>query len=277
MVNDIPHSSLLDVSHRPWPMPTRPWRLRQRWTKLLFAHWPVPADDVQRRLPPGLRVDTHDGWAWLGVVPFLMDQVRFRVVGENSIGVPTAMAFPELNLRTYVTAPNGHKGVYFFSLDASSLLAVVGARVAFGLPYFWSRMHMQSSKEGTRYTSRRVLGKPVSFAANYKPLGSPSSADSLQEFLTARYAFFLRRFGAVQAGDIHHAPWSLENAEAEFEQNELPASFGFTLPNRPPVLHYAREVHMQAWLVARVRPNPDAASMPTPRKTPLDELPAIVR
>ncbi len=232
-------------------MPARPWRLRQRWTKLLFAHWPVPAGIVQQRLPAGLRVDTHDGWAWLGVVPFSMDQVRFRTVGEHSLGVPTAMAFPELNLRTYVVAPDGREGVYFFSLDAASLLAVVGARVAFGLPYFWSRMRMQAEGDAIRYTSKRVLGAPVAFAARYRSLGTPSAGDALREFLTARYAFFTRRFGAVQAGEIHHAPWSLENAEAEFEQNDLPASFGFSLPDRPPVLHYAREVHMQAWTVRR--------------------------
>lgn len=233
-------------------MPARPWRLRQRWSKLLFAHWPVAADTVQRRLPAGLRVDTHEGWAWLGVVPFLMGEVRFRTVGEHSVGVPSAMAFAELNLRTYVVAPDGRKGVYFFSLDAASLLAVIGARVAFGLPYFWSRMHMDVEGEAVRYTSRRVVGVPVAFAGRYRSLGTPSEADSLREFLVSRYAFFTRRFGHVQVGEIHHAPWSLESAEAEFEQNELPGSFGFTLPDRPPVLHYAREVHMQAWTVRRV-------------------------
>ncbi len=235
-------------------MPTRPWRLRQRWSKLLFAHWPVPASDVQRRLPAGLRVDTHDGWAWLGVVPFLMDQVRFRTLGEHSIGVPTATAFPELNLRTYVLAPDGRAGVYFFSLDASSLLAVLGARIAFGLPYFYARMSMQQQGSELHYTSRRPQGPPALFDARYRSLNTPSPQDSLREFLTARYAFFTRRFGHVQAGEIHHAPWHLENAEAEFTTNQLPASFGFTLPNRPPILHYAPEVHMQAWTVRRVSP-----------------------
>ncbi len=233
-------------------MPARPWRLRQRWSKLLFAHWPVPADDVQRRLPAGLRADTHEGWAWLGVVPFLMDQVRFRTVGERSLGVPTATSFAELNLRTYVRAPDGRAGVYFFSLDAASLVSVVGARVAFGLPYFWSRMHMQQQGAEVHYTSRRVLGPPVRFDARYRSLGTPSPQDSLCDFLTARYAFFTRRFGRVQAGEIHHAPWALEHAEADFAVNDLPASFGFTLPDRPPVLHYAPEVHMQAWTVRSV-------------------------
>ncbi len=244
--------TLLQTAHRPWPMPAERWRLRQRWTKLLFAHWPMPPEVVQQRLPPGLRVDTHDGWAWLGVAPFVMDRVRFRSVGEHSISVPGAQAFPELNLRTYCIAPDGRPGVYFFSLDASSLLAVVGARVAFGLPYFWSRLRVTQGDEYLHCTSRRLLSKPAVFEAKYRPLNVASSDDSLSHFVTHRYAFFLRRFGHIAAGEIHHAPWVLEQAEAEFIANDLPGSFGFTLPQRPPVLHYAREVHMQAWTLARV-------------------------
>ena len=236
-------------------MPRRPWRLRQRWSRLLFAHWPVPAADVQQRLPCGLRVDTFDGWAWLGVVPFLMDRVRFRTVAEHSVAVPTAHAFTELNLRTYVIAPDGRAGVYFFSLDAGSLLAVLGARVAFGLPYFWARMHMAEQGSGVRYTSHRRVGRPADFAASYRSLGTPSPEDDLRRFLTERYAFFTRFLGNVQAGEIHHGPWQLENAEAEFEQNGLPSAFGFTLPDRPPLLHYAPEVHMQAWTIRPVRPH----------------------
>lgn len=234
-------------------MPAQPWRLRQRWTKLLFAHWPMPPDVVQRKLPAGLRVDTHDGWAWLGVAPFVMDQVRFRTVGQRSMGVPTAQAFPELNLRTYCIAPDGRPGVYFFSLDAGSLLAVLGARIGFALPYFWSRIRMQQQGEYLRYTSQRIVGRPANFAAQYRSLGTPVPADDLARFVTHRYAFFLRRFGHIQAGEIHHAPWALEHGEIDFQQNGLPASFGFTLPNRPPVVHYARKVHMEAWLLRRVR------------------------
>ena len=250
----VPHPdpAPLHTAHRPWPIPTRPWRLRQRWSKLLFAHWPIPAADIQRQLPTGLRVDTLDGWAWLGVVPFLMDQVRFRTLGEHSFGVPTATSFPELNLRTYVRAPNGRAGVYFFSLDASSPLAVLGARIAFGLPYFWSRMSMAQQGRELHYTSHRRHGPPAEFNARYRSLNTPSPQDSLTHFLTARYAFFIRRFGHIQAGEIHHNPWQLENAEADFTTNDLPGSFGFTLPNRPPLLHYAPELHMQAWTVRRL-------------------------
>jgi hypothetical protein len=236
-------------------LPDRMWRLRQRWSRLLFAHWPVCIEDVQSKLPPGLIADTFDGSAWLGVVPFTMDRVRFRSMGERTFRVPTAHAFPELNLRTYVRTPGGLSGVYFFSLDAGSLLAVLGARVAFGLPYFWARMSETVSAGGIiRYQSERLFGgrhAAGSFAAQYRSLGRPSANDELRRFLTERYALFVRRFGAVQIGQIHHKPWQLEDAEAEIENNTLLQSFGFTRPDRPPLLHYSHEIEMQAWTLRR--------------------------
>lgn len=253
-------SSPEENAANPRDIDQRPWAMRQRWSRLLFAHWPVPAGDVQRRLPAGLRVDTFDGRAWLGVVPFLMDRVRLRVPltsptgPERVLAIPTARAFPELNLRTYVTAPDGRAGVYFFSLDAGSLLAVAGARVGFGLPYFWARMGMREENDGTiHYTSRRLLGGEVRFDARYRSLGRPSRQDDLRRFLTERYGLYVRRFGAVQCGRIAHAPWTLEDAEAEFARNNLAGSFGFTLPDCAPLLHYAPETHMQAWWPQRVR------------------------
>jgi uncharacterized protein YqjF (DUF2071 family) len=212
---------------------------------------------VQAKLPAGLIADTFDGSAWLGVVPFTMDRIRFRSVGEHTFGIPTARAFPELNLRTYVRTLDGRNGVYFFSLDAGSLLAVVGARIGFGLPYFWARMSEEISASGViHYRSERHFGgshAPASFAAQYRSLGRPSADDDLRRFLTERYALFVRRFGAVQIGHIHHERWQLEDAEAEIETNTLPQSFGFTLPDRPPVLHYSNEIQMRAWTLRRHR------------------------
>ena len=246
------NTPFLQTAHRPWPMPQGAWRLRQRWSRLLFAHWPMRPADVQAKLPDGLRIDTLDGAAWLGVVPFMMDRVRFRTVGEHAFGVPSATAFPELNLRTYVVGPDGRAGVYFFSLDAGSLLAVAGARVAFGLPYLWAAMQERVEDGVVHYRSRRLLGPPARFAASFRSLGRAAPEDDLRRFLTERYALFTRRFGRVQIGEIHHRPWLLEEAEAEIQCNELPGSFGFTLPNRPPVLHYSEAIEMQAWLPRRV-------------------------
>ena len=124
-----PEQALSSANSRPWPPPDSPWVMSQIWRKLLFAHWPVPAEMVRPLLPAGLALDTWDGQAWLGIVPFQMERVRFRGLP----GIPTATRFGELNVRTYVTADD-KPGVFFFSLDAGSLLAVLGARALFALP-----------------------------------------------------------------------------------------------------------------------------------------------
>jgi uncharacterized protein YqjF (DUF2071 family) len=240
------------VSHRPYPLPAGRWRMAQRWNDLLFAHWPIPVDEMARLLPAGLEVDTFDGYAWVGVVPFWMDQVRTRAVGERCLTVPGTATFCELNLRTYVrSATTGLRGVYFFSLDAASALAVIGARTFFHLPYFFANMHRQIESDGTvEYSSRRLLtGSRVRFKAHYRGLGEvgPSKTGTLEHFLTERYSLFTRKAGRLQVGHIHHLPWPLEAAEAEININELPAAHGITLPDRPPVLHFARKLHVYIW------------------------------
>ncbi len=236
--------------------------MRQQWNDLLFAHWPVKAQAVEGLLPPGLELDTFDGWGWVGVVPFHMDQVEVRTAGDKTIGVPSATRFPELNLRTYVRSVETRQpGVYFFSLDASSALAVLGARMFFSLPYYWANMH--STKEAgdwIRYRSRRLVTMPAAdFGVRYRSLGKPG-AGPLEDFLTARYCLYTRRGGELVVGNIHHLPWPLELAEAEFEKNLLPQASGITLPDRPPVLHFSRELVVYVWSLQAVRPRRLAAA-----------------
>jgi uncharacterized protein YqjF (DUF2071 family) len=239
--------------------------MAQRWNDLLFAHWPISVEMLAPLLPAGLDVDTFEGWGWVGVVPFWMDQVRTRAVGEVTFGVPGTRSFPELNLRTYVRSPRtGLRGVYFFSLDAASALAVLGARTLFHLPYYLARMSCRTEADGTvQYSSRRLLTRQsVRFEASYRPLrqrslaeptgpmGVPSGKGTLEHFLTERYCLFTPFGGRVLVGHIHHLPWPLEPAEAEIRVNELPAAHGLVLPNRPPVLHFARELHVYIWGLA---------------------------
>ena len=113
------------TSQRPRPLPPGRWAMTQRWNDLLFAHWRAPASQVVAQLPEGLHLDTFDGTAWLGVVPFWMDRIKVRGVPS----IPGARSFPELNMRTYVRDHRtGTPGVYFFSLDGANLLAVMVAR-----------------------------------------------------------------------------------------------------------------------------------------------------
>lgn len=240
---------------RPWALPAKPWAMTQRWHNLLFAHWPVPADEIVQLLPPGLVVDGFANTGWIGIVPFTMDRIRFRGLGS----VPGARRFAELNLRTYVRDKRtGTPGVYFFSLDAANPMAVLAARTWFHLPYFWAKMRAEEVDRGwVRYRSERLLAEePVRFRATYRGLGprgtGRAARDTIEYFLTERYCLFTHnRRGQLLQGDIHHAPWPLEAAEAEIEINELPAAHGIRLPDIPPVLHFARTQAVVLW-----RPQP---------------------
>ena len=243
-----------ETAHRPYPLPSRRWRMAQRWNDLLFAHWPIPAEALADRLPAGLEPDLYDGRAWLGVVPFWMDRVRVRAVGERTISFPGTRSFPELNLRTYVRSRRtGKRGVYFFSLDAGSLLAVIGARVLFHLPYFPASMSRSTSAEGAiEYHSRRSVprSRPAEVLVRYRPAGPVqlSGPGDLAGFLTERYCLFtISPWGSLLVGEIHHRQWPLQPAEAEFLRDDLPADFGFRLPGEPPVLHFARELEVYIW------------------------------
>ena len=243
---------LTTVAHRPYLLPQGRWRMAQRWNDLLFAHWPIPVEAMAQLLPAGLDVDTFDGYAWAGVVPFWMDQVRTRALGERCATVPGTASFCELNLRTYVRSRvTGLRGVYFFSLDAASPLAVLGARTLFHLPYFLASMHRKTTPDGSiEYSSKRLLSqRSARFEATYRGLShlAPSAEGTLEHFLTERYCLFTPHAGRVLVGHIHHLPWPLQAAEAEIRINELPAAHGIFLPNRPPVLHFARELHVYIW------------------------------
>lgn len=227
-------------------MPQGPWVMTQRWNDLLFAHWPLPAAELTPLLPEGLAIDTFDGSAWVGVVPFWMDQVRFRVLPP----LPGANRFPELNLRTYVVDRHTNQpGVYFFSLDAANPFAVGAARMFFHLPYYWARMKIDRGGEGRDlyYSSERLLSRPAHFRARYRSLGKPCTKGGLESFLTERYALFTVRHGGLVRVNIHHLPWPLELAEAEFEANDLPEAHGIRLPDTQPLLQYSRELVVYIW------------------------------
>jgi uncharacterized protein YqjF (DUF2071 family) len=131
------------TEHRPWPLPTKPSLMKQSWHDLLFAHWPVPFQTIRNMVPSPLDIDLYEGSAWVGVVPFHMSNIQLR--GLPAPAIPFTSKFPEINVRTYVTYGN-KPGVYFFSLDATNLLAVKAARLSFKLPYFFSSISVKQKK-----------------------------------------------------------------------------------------------------------------------------------
>jgi uncharacterized protein YqjF (DUF2071 family) len=226
--------------------------MSQVWRKLLFAHWPVPAEMVRPLLPAGLTLDTWDGQAWLGIVPFQMERVRFRGLP----GIPTATRFGELNVRTYVTADD-KPGVFFFSLDAGSLLAVLGARALFALPYYHARFAIATEGGAIRYRcERKGSGKPRAvFEARYQPTGPVQLAHpgSLEDWLTARYCLYATRGARLMRGEIHHAPWPLQPAMADIVRNTIAEPAGIRLPATAPLLYYSEQLEVVVWPLRAVR------------------------
>jgi hypothetical protein len=246
-MGDFPYQILSDLSHRPWPLPDGPWIMTQSWHDLLFAHWPVDARTLQEKLPAGLPLDTFNGQAWVGVVPFRMTNVAPRGVPA----VPLVSSFLELNVRTYVTL-HGKPGVYFFSLDANSALAVATARALFQLPYFVAAMNVSAHGGHFEYTSSRQtrISGVAEFAATYGPVGYDVTPEpgSLEYFLTERYCLYTvdSAFRARRL-DIHHPPWPLQAAEATIAVNTMAEAAGIRLPSTAPLLHFARRQDAVAW------------------------------
>lgn len=242
----------IPVDHRPWPLPSRPWVMSMVWRDLAFLHWPVKADVLRPLVPPGLAVDTLDGSAWLGAVPFAMEAVCPRFTPR----IPPVSDFLELNLRTYVTC-EGKPGVFFFSLDAASWLGVRLARRFFYLPYFDARMRCQQTSAGIDYDSERThKGAPhASFQASYHPIGEPSQSapGSAEHWLTERYCLYAASpDGRLFRGDIHHAPWPLQRTEYDIRTNGLGEQIGIPLTGPPVFAHFAESLYVQAWLIAPV-------------------------
>jgi len=177
---------MTEQTDRTWPLPRSPWVMRMTWSELLFAHCPIEPDDVARLLPSGLMLATRDGQAWVGVVPFLISNIAPRCCPA----VPGLSRFLELNVRTYVIC-DGKPGVWFFSLDAESPIAVRVARATFNLPYVDASMSLSQDASGAiDYRSKRThRGEPsADFDASYQARGGTFQAKSgtLEHWLTAR-------------------------------------------------------------------------------------------
>ncbi len=247
------HAALECIAHRPWAVPARRWSWRQSWCDLLFAHWPVPAAQLRRVIPPSLTVQEFGGTAWIGVVPFRMEGVMLRPLPD----LPWLSTFPELNVRSYVER-NGKPGVWFLSLDAANPLAVWAARRFFHLPYFRAEMRVEAARQGVSYRSQRVSSEsgPV-FEARYAPCSEPFRAapGTLEHWLTERYCLYaLSPRGRLYRTEVHHRPWPLQRAEAHISRNEMAQPHGVSVDTAPALLHFSRRLDVVLW-----SPEPESA------------------
>jgi uncharacterized protein len=244
-------SILFATQHRPWPAPMTPWVMTQRWNDLLFLHFEVPAEKLRALVPAALTLDTYQQRGWVSITPFWMSQLR--PAGVPSL--PWVSHFGEVNVRTYVKY-QGKSGVYFFSLDASHLSAVWGARIFYRLPYWHATMKVKG--RGTAkvlYQSQRSHGpKPAELRIAYGPAGAEFHAapGSLEHFLCERYCLYSTTRKRLYRADIHHLPWTLQGASAEIAMNTMAQTAGIELPEAADVMQFSRSLKVLVWAPERL-------------------------
>ncbi|MFC7403649.1 YqjF family protein [Georgenia alba] len=223
--------------------PDRPVRAavsHQRWDHVVFLHWPVAPPVLSPLLPPGLVLDVVEGAAWVTVTP-----LRMQVRPAFGPAVPHLSHFPEVNVRTYVRAPDGSDGLWFLSLECPRL-PVVAALRAVGLPYRFAQPRILAGTDRVRVLSHRGRG-----AAGMRAdvtLGAPLSPDPLTDFLTGRWAAYTRRLGRLWRVGVEHEPWPLRRAQARVDVGALLAADGLPGVGGDPLVHYSPGVRARIGL-----------------------------
>jgi len=211
--------------------------LFQVWKDLLFLHWRRDPAEIDSVLPPTLSLETFDGAAWVGIVPFRMEGVRIGKLPP----FPWTSSFPELNLRTYVTDKRGRPGVWFFSLDAGSRIAVWTARTFFHLNYRKARMNVREGNDGRLHyrSTRSEAGEtPQEFQWCLPPDGDLAAAaeGTLEHFLVERYRLFAwnRSKQRLLTGTVRHHPYRIAKVPVERYSTRLFSLNGLEEPEGPP-------------------------------------------
>lgn len=239
------------TSHRQYPRPETPWLMKQTWENLLFAHWPVPIEMMRSLIPAPIKLDTFDGVAWIGLVPFEITTMHVHGVPP----IPGVSRFPEVNVRTYVSYAD-KPGVYFFSLDAGHRLAVQAARQMFHLPYYHARFQIDVHQHQVYYRMERTHhhAPPAQLDATYAPVGDvfESVPGSVEAWLTDRYCLYVSHGGQLYRGDIHHSAWPLQRADMELGTNTLFDAYGWPTPKVEPLCHFAQKQETLFWPLAKV-------------------------
>jgi uncharacterized protein YqjF (DUF2071 family) len=214
----------------------------QTWDDLLFIHYRVSAEQLRPLVPEALELQEHSGSAWLGVTPFVVTGLRAR----GLLPLPVASSFRELNVRTYVTR-DGMPGIWFFSLDASSQVAVEAARRLYRLPYFRADISVRRRGDELLYDCSRGEGK--AFSAVYRPDGAVFTAEpgSLEHFLTERYCLYAQHEQKLYRADIHHRLWPLQPAQARIDLNTMPP---VKVPQGDTLVHYSARQDVVIWPLA---------------------------
>jgi uncharacterized protein YqjF (DUF2071 family) len=236
------HPALQTIEHRPWPLPRSKWTWRQSWLDLAFIHYRASAQSLQQRLPEGVQLETFNGSAWLGLVPFRMSGVMRRPLPD----LPGFSEFPEINLRTYVSV-DGRSGVWFFSLDAAPLPVVLGGKYVYGLPYHHAKIQLTQTDHAFQMHSNR---KDVEFHASYRPQGDVYRAEpgTFEHWATERYCLYAApKNGKLSRVDVHHAPWPIQRANVQITRNDILNAAQLTPCDPVPICHFSPGVQVVSY------------------------------
>ena len=232
--------------HLPFPMPNRSFALSQEWRDLTFMHWKVDPKRLKPHLPDGLEIDFFQGDAYVGVIPFVMKNVRPKGLPS----VPGISTFAEFNIRTYVIK-DGQSGVFFLTLDAKSLMTCFYAPRAYGLTYRYAKAKVKKQGETLHWHSRRT-SDGVQLIGSSTPSGSIQTADSatLEHFLFERYCLYTEHKGCLRRAYVYHQPWNFREAEVNLETNSLLESYDMGLDVlAPDLVHYSKGLPVKTWSI----------------------------
>ena len=229
--------------------------MKQTWSELLFLHWHLSPADLRPLIPAALDIDTYDGRAWVGLVPFTVSGARVRFLPP----LPFVSSFHEVNVRTYVHHHGRDPGVWFFSLDASNALVVEAARRLYKLPYHAAEIEMKVSESEdpppvpkrhlVDFVSRRVAGYAPDVDVRYSPgdFPRPAAVGTLEHFLAERYILYSSSADGLHRARVHHAPYPLQSGVVDHLREQRVAANGIARPDGDPLAHYAARVDVDIW------------------------------
>ena len=223
------------------PAPVRRPIMKQQWQELAYIHWRYDASVVQALLPEGLEVDTFDGSAWVGLIPFSMRNISF----PGTPAIPYLGSFPEVNVRTYVKK-DGIPGVWFFSLDVNRLAPALVARTTYRLPYCWGKASNELIGNTLTTSVHRRWPDVASTKIEVQIGVKIEQPDELAHFLTARWGLYSKGIGSsLMYAPVDHEPWSLYAASLVHLEDSLIVRAGIPAPAGEPHVMFSPGVDVR--------------------------------
>ncbi|WP_010651685.1 YqjF family protein [Oceanobacillus massiliensis] len=241
---------LKETIHRPFPVPSKRWILRQRWRNVSFMHWAVQPKHLRPFIPDRLTIDTYHSQAWIGILVFDMESIHFRGLPKLSL----TPRFSEVNVRTYVTY-NGVPGIYFLSIDVDNWASSKIAKRWYRLPYHDAAIANEPALHTYHYESIRRKQTYLKAEGSVTPISEiyHSEKKSLDYWLTERYRLYTAQKSALYEADIHHKPWPLQKAEANISRNSHLSRLKIDVnPFSPTVVHFSQGVDTLFWNIKKI-------------------------